>query len=72
MQIGTIKTFIARMLFYLLTEGENIQPRKALSEVRPWLPGCLSGRYTSVTVKSLGSAEEEADEIQWNALQRSD
>lgn len=34
MQISTIKTFIMRMLFYLLTEGENIQPRKALAEVR--------------------------------------
>lgn len=34
-----------------------------------WVP---FWRYTSVKVKSLGSAEEEADEIQSNALQRSD
>lgn len=71
MQIGTIKTFIMRTLFCLLTEGENIQQKSTQwsEALIVWVP---FWRYTSVKVKSLGSAEEEADEIQSNALQRSD
>lgn len=45
-------------------------PRSA-TRIASWSLGALSGRYASVKVKSLGSLQGEADEIQLNELQRS-